>query len=170
MWGTLFYDVVSWSNRKQTSCIIHTEHAFFTSSLIFGIISAIKYLQSCNPFRCHRQQRRSGRHHKDGQVSILCPSHEEWHRVPQVHIYGLIFFPLGWITFTGATLKKRHFPTSVIHILCNDRFFWETFAFLILKHCHILYSKYKASNAFVVAKVEGELNVFLRRALSHDCM
>lgn len=98
------------TGNKQKSCVIHTENTFFTSCLIFGIISAIKYLQSCNPFWCHRQQRRSGRHHKDGQVSILCPSHKEWHRFPQVDIYvlGLIFFLLGWITFTGAALKNSH--------------------------------------------------------------
>ena len=50
---------------------------------------------------------------------------------------------------------------------CDSYFvqFWrEPFSFLISKYFDVFYSKYKASNAFVVAKVEGEFNTVLKKS------
>lgn len=50
----------------------------------------------------------------------------------------------------------------MIHILCNNGLFWETFGFLISKNYDVFYSKFKPSNAFVVDKVEGKWSTIFR--------
>lgn len=52
----------------------------------------------------------------------------------------------------------------MIHMLCNNGIFWEPFAYVIYKHYDVFYSKYKTSNAFVVAKVEGKLGTVFKKS------
>lgn len=88
VWGTVTYDVVSFSCMKQTPRISSSYKCIIKCSLLplLRIVSAIKHLPSCCPRWRHWQQWRTGGHHKEGQFPILCPSHKEWHRVFQVGI------------------------------------------------------------------------------------